>query len=53
MVEVPASGTAIRKALDALKPAEIAAGAVVRVAPGHIADLSALNGYTNKDASRC
>ncbi|KQQ05959.1 hypothetical protein ASG06_05325 [Rathayibacter sp. Leaf185] len=47
VVEVAATGPAIRKALDALTKAEIAAGAVIAVAPGHIADLSALNGYKN------
>ncbi|NQX18343.1 Ig-like domain-containing protein [Rathayibacter sp. VKM Ac-2857] len=47
VVDVAASGPAIRRALDALTPSRIAAGAVIRVAPGHIADLSALNGYTN------
>ncbi|MDY0913008.1 Ig-like domain-containing protein [Rathayibacter festucae] len=47
VVDVDASGPAIRAALDALTPAEIAAGTVVRVAPGRIDDLSALDGYTN------
>ncbi|TCL82658.1 MULTISPECIES: Ig-like domain-containing protein [unclassified Rathayibacter] len=47
VVDVAASGPAIRAALDALTPARIAAGAVVRVAPGRIDDLSALDGYTN------
>ncbi|AZZ51730.1 Ig-like domain-containing protein [Rathayibacter festucae] len=47
VVDVAASGPAIRAALDALTPGQIAAGAVVRVAPGRIDDLSALDGYTN------
>ncbi|NQX03440.1 Ig-like domain-containing protein [Rathayibacter sp. VKM Ac-2856] len=47
VVDVAASATAIRTALDSLTPAQIAAGAVVRVAPGRIDDLSALDGFTN------
>ncbi|MCM6764513.1 hypothetical protein NB037_19045 [Rathayibacter sp. ZW T2_19] len=52
VVDVAASGPAIRRALDALKPAEIAAGAVIRVAPGHISDLSAVSGYRNTGATK-
>ncbi|QHC58841.1 Ig-like domain-containing protein [Rathayibacter sp. VKM Ac-2760] len=47
VVDVAASGSAVRAALDALTPAQIAAGAVVRVAPGRIDDVSALDGYRN------
>ncbi|MBO0985330.1 Ig-like domain-containing protein [Rathayibacter sp. SD072] len=52
VVDVAASGPAIRRALDALTPAEIAAGAVIRVAPGHISDLSAVSGYRNTGATK-
>ncbi|ROQ64439.1 hypothetical protein EDF36_1404 [Rathayibacter sp. PhB152] len=50
VVDVAASGPAIRTALDRLTANQIANGAVVRVAPGRVADLSALNGYTNSGA---
>ncbi|MDY0913014.1 Ig-like domain-containing protein [Rathayibacter festucae] len=52
VVDVAASGPAIRTALDSLTARQIAGGAVLRVAPGRIADLSALNGYTNNGASK-
>lgn len=47
VVDVAASGQAIRDALDALTVREIDKGAVIRVLPGRIADLSALDGYEN------
>ena len=50
VVDVAASGPAIRAALDSLTSRQIAGGAVLRVAPGRIADLSALDGYTNSGA---
>ncbi|QHF24477.1 hypothetical protein GTU73_10965 [Rathayibacter sp. VKM Ac-2804] len=50
VVDVAASGPAIRTALDALTARQIAGGAVLRVAPGRLADISALDGYTNDGA---
>ncbi|MCM6764515.1 hypothetical protein NB037_19055, partial [Rathayibacter sp. ZW T2_19] len=52
VVDVEASGPAIREALDALTSREIAAGVVIRVAPGRIDDLSALNGYSNTGSAK-
>ncbi|NRG42558.1 Ig-like domain-containing protein [Rathayibacter sp. VKM Ac-2835] len=50
VVDVAASGPAIRTALDALTARQIAGGAVLRVAPGRLVDVSALDGYTNDGA---
>ncbi|QHC58840.1 Ig-like domain-containing protein [Rathayibacter sp. VKM Ac-2760] len=52
VVDVAASGAAIRGALDALTRSQIAGGAVIRVAPGHLEDVSALDGYTNNGGTK-
>lgn len=47
VVDVEASATAIRDALDALTPEQVDAGSVIRVAPGDIPNMRALDGYSN------
>jgi len=47
IVEVAATGTAIRNALNNLTPAQIDQGAIIKVAPGNLSNIDAINGYKN------
>lgn len=52
VIDVPASSTAIRSALDSLTATQIDGGAVIRVASGDIPTMTALNGYSNTRATK-